>query len=311
MIVTAPAPSTPEFAIPPAEVAIDARLVRRLLAGQHPDLASLALDEAESGFDNVIFRLGERLAVRLARRKVADPLLVLEQRWLPGLAARLPLPIPAPVRIGLPNAEYPFAWSVVPWLEGEAADLQPPAAEEAAMLARFLECLHVAAPPDAPRNRFRGVPLRSRAEAVEERLRRLDSREALQPGIWRAWEEALEAEPATEETWVHGDLHSRNVLVRAGRITGVIDWGDLCVGDKATDLAAIWMLLPDVVARREAMRAYPDRSPALWARARGWAIVFGAILLDTGLNGHERHARMGERALASVAEDARGGHVDA
>jgi aminoglycoside phosphotransferase (APT) family kinase protein len=89
-----------------------------------------------------------------------------------------------------------------------------------------------------------------------------------------------------------------------GAISGIIDWGDMARGDKATDLACVWMLLPTAVARRAAMEAYEVANEALWARAIGWAVLFAALLLETGLQNHPRHARMGEFTLHNVAADA-------
>ncbi|KPV49108.1 phosphotransferase, partial [Kouleothrix aurantiaca] len=82
---------------PAAEVATDAGLVRALLAEQHPDLAELPVQELAAGWDNAMFRLGDRLVMRLPRRAAAADLIAHEQAWLPQLAARLPLPIPAPL----------------------------------------------------------------------------------------------------------------------------------------------------------------------------------------------------------------------
>ena len=79
---------------PEAEIEVDESLVRSLLEEQHPDLADQPLGFAEMGFDNFMFRLGDALAIRMPRRAVAAPLILNEQRWLPALAARLPIPIP-------------------------------------------------------------------------------------------------------------------------------------------------------------------------------------------------------------------------
>ncbi|MBD2096551.1 phosphotransferase [Trichocoleus sp. FACHB-591] len=105
-----------------------------------------------------------------------------------------------------------------------------------------------------------------------------------------------------EATWIHGDLHLRNVLVEKGVITGVIDWGDITRGDRATDLAAIWMLFSDPQTRQQATLEY-NASEATLQRARGWAIFFGVVLLDTGLIDNPKHAAIGERTLRHMAED--------
>src|SRR5215467_13661769 len=106
--------------MPAAEVAVSPDLVRRLLAAQHPDLARLPVEVMANGWDNVMCRIGRELAARLPRREAAVTCLVNEQRWLPALASRLPLPVPAPVRTGRPGLGYPWPWSIVPFLPGRA-----------------------------------------------------------------------------------------------------------------------------------------------------------------------------------------------
>src|SRR6185437_11335436 len=111
--------------MPAAEVVVDAALVRRLLGEQHPDLAGRPLALLSEGWDNISFRLGDDLLVRLPRRAMAAPLIVYEQHWLPRLAPRLPLPVPAPVRTGAPGAGYPWPWSIAPYLPGAPVAAAP------------------------------------------------------------------------------------------------------------------------------------------------------------------------------------------
>jgi aminoglycoside phosphotransferase (APT) family kinase protein len=294
---------SPSPGTPPAEFALDSAFVAGLLADQHPDLAHLPLQVVEAGWDNALFRLGEHLAVRLPRRALAAPLILHEQRWLPRLAGQLTLPIPAPVRIGTPAHGYPWHWSVVPWLSGMAADQHAPDAAQARPFAAFLRSLHIHAPVDAPANPFRGVPLSQRAEAVAARMQRLASiSNLITPQIRQIWQAALNAPLDVSPTWLHGDLHPRNVLVEHGVITGIIDWGDLTAGDPATDLAAIWMLFADPDARQQALAAYGDLSDATLRRATGWAIMFGVMLLASGLVDNPRNAAIGAQTLQRVAE---------
>lgn len=294
---------TKNIATPKAEVEIDIPLARALLRAQHSDLAGLPITTAGTGWDNAMFRLGDAYALRLPRRALAADLIRHEQRWLPELAGRLPLPVPAPVRFGVPGCGYPWHWSVVPWLDGSTADLDEPNPDQAEPLAAFLTALHQAAPPDAPQTVFRGVPLAKKAADIEARMARLRKKIVLRTDtVARIWEEALAAPIDIAPTWIHGDLHARNVLVTSGAISGIIDWGDITVGDPATDLAAIWMLLPDPTARRRAVHAYGSTTDATWRRAKGWAVLFGIILLDTGLIDHPQHAAMGERTLHRIAE---------
>jgi aminoglycoside phosphotransferase (APT) family kinase protein len=294
------APTATAVATPAAEVAIDAGLVKTLLQAQHPDLADRSIEPSASGWDNAIFRLGDDLCVRLPRRAASAALLVNEQRWLPELKERLPLPIPAPIRIGLACAAYPWCWSVLPWLPGATADQSALLVDEGIVLAKFLKALHTPAPPSAPHNPYRGVPLAQRAAAIEERMERMDrSTPWVDNAIRSIWRDALAAPSDVDSTWIHGDLHARNVLVLDERLRAIIDWGDLCAGDRATDLASIFMWLPDGESRAMAMRAYGGSS-ATWQRARGWAVLFGMVLLETGLTDNPPHAAMGARILRNL-----------
>ncbi len=289
---------------PAAERVVDEALVRRLLADQHPDIADMPLSHLDSGWDNVIYRLGDEHTVRLPRREVAAALLRNEQTWLPEIAASVPLPVPCAVAIGRPTDYYPWPWSILPWFEGVSADLSAPRAEEADRFARFLMALHRPAPANAPANPVRGVPLRAREANTRERMDRLKAgKDALSPALESIWASALAAPVASEARWLHGDLHAQNVLVDgAGNITAVIDWGDITGGDPATDLAGIWALFPSPQARQRILHAYaPDL--ALLDRARGWAFVFGVVLTDSGNINSPRHAAAGRRILERLEAD--------
>jgi aminoglycoside phosphotransferase (APT) family kinase protein len=248
--------------------------VRALLRDQHPDLADLELRDVDGGWDNQQWRLGDDLAVRLPRTERAPALLRTEQKWLPVLADRLPLPTPTPVRIGKPSRLFEHTWTIARWVDGDPADHAPITRVDAAeTLAEFLRALHVRAPADAPANPTRGIPL---AELREEEVH-ASAREV--------WEKALAA-PVWHGAplWLHGDLHPANVVVRDGTLAGVIDFGELCAGDPATDLSAAWILLPAGAASRF-FDAYGQADEATIARARGWAVLRALGLIWIGRNG--------------------------
>jgi len=300
--------SVPRAGAPEAQVAIDLSLVRRLLREQHPDLADLALEPAGGGWDNEIFRLGRSLAVRLPRRPPAAALVLKEQRWLPELGPRLPIAVPVPTRIGQPSATFPWPWSIVPWFSGCAADLAASALPPPASFGAFLRALHRPAPPDAPRNPVRGCALADRTEAVEARLERLHGHPScVSPAVVALWRSALAAPVDVPATWLHGDLHPRNLLVADARWVAVIDWGDLGSGDPATDLAALWMLWPTTGERAMALTAYGSVSPATLVRTRGWAVLFATLMIEAGRAGDARFAAIGawtcERLLAETGVD--------
>ncbi|WP_419165435.1 aminoglycoside phosphotransferase family protein [Candidatus Palauibacter sp.] len=266
----------PNPGVPEPEVRIDERLVADLLRAQHPDLADLPIHERHSGWDNVTYRLGDDLAARLPRRRAAAELAIKEQTCLPSLARQLPVAVPVPLRVGGAGAEFPWPWSVVPWIPGTTANVEPLGVAEGARVADFLAALHAIASPGAPTNPFRGGPLRDRAGDVEGRLAKLSDRtDLVTPELLRAWRRAVAAPTHGARRWLHGDLHPSNLIVRGGILTGVIDWGDLAAGDVATDLAAVWMLFEDRQARSACLASY-GAPEALVVRAMGWAIFFGS-----------------------------------
>ncbi len=290
---------------PASEYELDADAVRALLAEQHSDLADLPITLFDVGWDNYTFRLGGDLAVRLPRREIGGMLIAREQRWLPYFARRATLFIPAPVRIGTPALDYPWGWSVVPWIEGTTAYLDQPNDDQALVLAKFLAAIHTPAPDDAPFNDVRGVLLLERSAPLEERMARTKSTSNfITPLVERIWREALEVPIDMPRLWLHGDLHARNVLCKDGKLAGVIDWGDMTAGDIASDLSCVWHLFQSKSARRALIEAYEQPTEATWLRAKGWAVLFAVLLYDTGRVDNPQHQKMGERLFARLEEDA-------
>ena len=293
----------PAQPMPGAEVGIDAALVRALLEEQHPDLATLDLGATASGWDNVMYRLGDELIVRLPRRALAAALIEHEQRWLPELAARLPLPTSAPLRNGRPGHGYPWSWSVCRWLPGESAAVHPPAdpRRAAERLGEFLAAMHQPAPSEHPVNPYRGVPLADRYDITCERIDQLG--EAIDLVAVRSLWDELVATPAWDgpPLWLHGDLHPGNLIVHDGQLSGVVDFGDLTGGDPASDLSVAWMLLP--ADARAVLRAHADDvDDATWARGRGWALVLALAILASSADNPVMRG-VSQRTLDAVLTD--------
>jgi aminoglycoside phosphotransferase (APT) family kinase protein len=262
---------------PPAEAEIDVGLVRRLLAAQFPQWSGLPLTPVYSaGLDNMMYRLGGELAVRLPRRRASAGQTEKEQRWLPILAPELPLEVPEPVGAGKPGEGYPWHWTVTRWLTGRIAPLEPVAdlRQSATVLAEFVTALQSLDARGGPSNEFRGGPLAGREYVVRGSIKAL--RYELDPGtVTAAWEAAL-AVPVWQgrAVWLHGDLHPANLLVERGRLTAVLDFGLLSVGDPACDLMVAWTFLS--AAARELFRDAVSVD-ATWARGRGWALHLGLM----------------------------------
>jgi aminoglycoside phosphotransferase (APT) family kinase protein len=293
------------MALPAAEVDIDEALVRALLLEQHPDLAALSLTHVGEGWDNAVFRLGENLAVRLPRRAATAPMIEHEQRWLPQLAPRLPLPVPTPVRMGRPGAGFPWSWSVVRWVRGTNAATDPIRDPQAvaATLGRFLRALHQPAPEEAPRSPHRSIPLDARTSRLHEHLDQLGDT-VNRERVLRLWDR-LVVTPRWPgpPTWIHGDLHPANLVLVDDQLAAVIDFGDITCGDPATDLSVMWMLLPP--EHRETLFTAAGRNRSnpsdeqMWRRARGWALAIGVAVVALGRDGNTL-TDLGRKAIAAA-----------
>ncbi|MFI2365045.1 aminoglycoside phosphotransferase family protein [Promicromonospora sp. NPDC019610] len=269
-----------------ADLDVTVDLARALLREQHPDLADRPVTLVANGWDNVVLRLGDDLALRLPRRELGAQLLRNEHRVLPLLAPQLPVAVPDPVRVGAPSATlgYPWPWGVVRWADGVAAATVPAArrAPWAEHLARVFVALHRPAPAAAPANDFRGVPVAARHEGFEERIGLLPER--FRTRAREVWAEALAA-PAFDgvPVWLHGDPHPANLVADGDRLSAVIDFGDVTSGDPASDLGTAWLTF-DAEGRRR-FRAVVDAEArdgsgwdaGMWRRAQGWAVLYTAI----------------------------------
>lgn len=290
--------------MPAAEVDVSASLVRSLIESQRPDLAGSAVTLLGEGWDNWLFRIGERWLARLPRRSLSAPLIENEWDWLPELAPHLPLQVPLPLHLGRPDFNYPFPWAIYPFLEGTPASRVALAdfGESAATLGRFLVALHQPAPSDAPLNPFRGVPLSERDESTRWRLDGL--RQESFPGVGRLqgiWEEAVDLpEYSGPPVWLHGDFHPSNLLVEEGNLCAVVDWGDITAGDPAVDLAVGWMLLPSEA--RVVLGSESGASGDTWGRARGWSLSLGLAMLMTSVD-NPRMGEIGHRTIRAILED--------
>ncbi len=292
--------------MPAAEVDLNADQVRALLSEQYPALAKQPIVEAGFGWDNFMFRVGERFVARFPRRAVSAPMVEAEARWLPVLAPRLPIPIPAPIHLGEPGHGFPWSWTIAPWISGRTAvDLaESDQAGCGRQIGSFLASLHGPSPSDAPSNPFRGGPLAEKHRITSDRLDGLG--DAVDVGRLRhLWDQACSVPHYTgPPLWLHGDLHPHNVVTEAGVVVGIIDFTDLTGGDPACDLMIGWTMF-DPLGREKLIDAYGAAPSALSERARGWAIHHGAACIANGAD-NPIMTMLGLRTLSRVLDSADG-----
>lgn len=283
----------------------DVGLVRRLLAAQFPHWADLPVEPVESyGTDHDIYRLGDHLAARLPRIGWATRQAAKEARWLPKLAPHLPLAVPVPLATGRPAEGYPFDWSVYEWLPGDNAngtigDLDRAAVDLAAFVKALRRIDTAAAPPRS--GSARGGPLARHDDDVRRSIAQLGDR-IDGAAVLRSWRESLAAPPwEGEDVWVHGDLLPGNLLVVDGRLSAVIDFGCLNVGDPACDLLPAWNVFAGDSRRR--FRAELDVDDASWLRGRGWALFQAVVALPYYWDTNPGIIRQASHALAQVLAD--------
>ena len=289
------------------EIDTDVDLVRQLLTTQQPQWADLAVGPVSStGTENAMYRLGDDMVVRLPLRPSSARPVEKEHRWLPVLAPYLPIAIPVPLAKGQPIDGYPWPWSVYPWFEGEDAtaarfDLRLAASD----VAGFIAALHAIDPTGGPEpsiaNFGRGVPLAERDDYTRRAIR-ASSDLVDADAVTAAWEQALRV-PTWDRPalWVHGDIAAGNLLFRDGRLSAVIDFGTLAIGDPACDLIVAWELFD--ARSRDVLRAELGVDDATWERGRGWALTTAIVALPYYEHMNAFMAAQARQKLAAVLND--------
>jgi aminoglycoside phosphotransferase (APT) family kinase protein len=286
---------------------ITADLVSQLVASQFPRWAGLPVRPVEAGgWDNATFRLGEQMLVRLPSAQEYAPAVSKEQRWLPVLAAQLPLPVPKQLAVGVPGCDFPWPWSVCRWIDGAPITEQtvPDLPQFAADLAGFLAALYQVDPAGGPRpgphNFFRGGPLTVYDGETQQALDALEGH--IDTGLAaEVWQAALRSTWPGRPVWFHGDAQPGNLLAKDGRLCAVIDFGTCGVGDPACDTTIAWTFLSG-----QSSRVFKERLPvdsATWARGRGWAIWKAMKVLVGALDHDPEDAAFTAHVIGKIMAD--------
>ena len=276
--------------------------VRRLVSEQFPHWQGLAIREvATAGTVNAIFRIGDDLAARLPLR-AQDPAearagVEAEAAAARELADASTVPTPELVAIGEPGRGYPLPWSVQTWLPGQVATDDDPAgsigfAEDLAVLIAGLRAA------DTRGRRFAGTGRGGHLPDHDEWLEKCFAHsEGLLdvPRLRLMWAELRTLPEVDADVMCHGDLIPPNVLVRGGRLAGVLDAGGFAPADPALDLVAAWHLLDG--AQRDVLRDRLGCSEVQWRRGMGWAFQQAMGLVWYYAESNPTMSRWGRRTL--------------
>lgn len=265
---------------------IDVALVQLLISKQFPQWNDLAITPVKvSGWDNRTFHLGDKMLVRMPSAKDYELQVEKEQKWLPLLAPLLPLSIPKPLEMGVPDEGYPWKWSIYNWIEGKtlaAANLSN-LTEVARSLGEFLSVFHkidsAGGPQPGLHSFYRGGDLKVYDNQTQQAIKSLKGtiNTSLASEVWHT---ALSSQWQNTPVWVHGDISIGNLLVQNGRLSAVIDFGQLSVGDPACDLAIAWTYFDD-----ESSKVFRETLPLdqdTWCRGRAWTL-WKALIVAAGI----------------------------
>lgn len=281
-----------------AEQIIEPPLALKLIQEQFPELSSKTIRFLGAGWDNTAFIIDEALIFRFPRREIALPLLEAEWSALPRLAPRLPLPVPVPKWKGVPTDDFPWPFIGYRMISGFTACYADLHEEERAALAgpigQFLAVLHATPEseishlhiPSDKHNRIDGVLLTSKIEmnfAELSLIGLLENEKELKSVV----QDLQHFRPPVSSSVVHGDFYVRHLLVdEKHQLAGVIDWGDIHLGDPAMDLAIAHSFLP-LEAHKSFIDAYGDISEDTWALAKLRAIYSSTLLVLFGYHSND------------------------
>ncbi len=288
-------------------VIIDTSLARRLIASQFPQWKTLSISPiATSGWDNRTFHLGKNMSIRLPSAADYELQVEKEHQWLPQLAPRLPLSIPIPLAMGKPEHGYPWKWSIYQWLDGEtvASARIENLSELAIDLANFLTALQkidtTGGPSPGLHSFFRGGSLsvydRETRHSISSLKNKIDVAMAT-----KVWEAALSTSWKSPPVWVHGDISAGNLLVRNGKLSAVIDFGQLAIGDPACDLVINWTLFHG--KSRELFQKMLPLDQGTWARAHGWVLWKALVVAAELTTPNNSESKQCWRVLEDVIAD--------
>lgn len=253
-------------------------LVKKLITYQFPEFAHLDIQPVKvQGHDNRTFRLGEDMLIRMPTAESYALKVPKEQELLPRLKPHLTTAIPVPLKMGQPTHDYPFPFSIYQWLDGESAnnvlihddDLENIAIGLACFLNEFQRIDPHFGPPPGAHNWYRGDHISVYDKGARDQIEQIDGLIDCQSAL-ALWEKAMQTKWQNPPVWIHGDVAAGNILVHDGKLTGIIDFGGMGVGDPACDLVIAWTFLKN--KSREVFKQGINVDNDTWLRAKAWCL---------------------------------------
>lgn len=233
---------------------VTSEVVVEFIRMQFPELAPARVVYLSEGCDSSAFSVNEAWVFRFPKRADVERQLLVETKMLAVLAERSPVSLPAFRYHGQPSPVFPFHFVGYPKLAGVpgmqlaatllAFDLM------ATPLANFLTWLHAFPTDTAERMGVEAHALDAlleeiRAEALDdfELVARVTPDSPLED--WHSYLRAgpgIVASSLSTSVLLHNDLAAEHLLVNplTHALTGVIDWSDMAIGDRAVDFAGVF-----------------------------------------------------------------------
>lgn len=291
-----------------SSISFSVNLAHKLVMEQFPEYSHLPITEVEKqGHDNRTYRLGHDMLIRMPTGESYALKVPKEHELLPQLTKHLSVSIPAPIKMGNPSAytketsavarkmsgkldpkfddanvevskvDYPYPFSIYQWLPGKSINLLTLTDQEkeylAFDLAKFLKELHaitdVPGPAPGQHNWWRGDHVSVYDQGAREQISALvnviDTHRALD-----LWDQACGTKWDKDPLWIHGDFAIGNILMDGRKLSAIIDFGGMALGDPACDLVIAWTYLSE--KPRNIFMSKMDMDEDTWLRARAWAL---------------------------------------
>lgn len=219
---------------------------------QHLPIDSIQL--LDEGWDNVVYRVNDKLIFRFPRREFGVFCMENEIALLPFIARHVSFALTKPEWIGRPSDLYPYAYAGYRMISGlplcEASNALIDNDHFAVILATWLKELHAIKVSQEHIAMIKGdyewkLNVAHRIQSSNDNLLRY-GHYFIQAGFRK--KDLLDTIhqlsqlqfKAVKQSFVHGDLYSRHIIVDPASLlpTGLIDWGDIHIGHPAIDLAS-------------------------------------------------------------------------